>query len=581
VSIGVDGPTGISADHLAVQRLDAILAAAQDAIMTESTDGTLLAWNPAAERLFGWTADEMIGRSGALLVPVSRLPELDVLAAAAVRHTVTTLETTRLRRDGTEVEVSLTVSPFSDPATDQPLGASIIIRDMSPRRDAEATLHHQTRHDPLTGLPNRTFLLERVEQDLASHQHVAVLFVDLDDFKLVNDTHDHATGDRMLITVAERLQTQVKRTDLVARFGGDEFVVVCPGLDNDIDARALAVRLAEHLQGPMEVDGRTMVITVSVGIAVGGPGSTGAGILRDAAAAMYHAKADSRAHTAVFDQSFRDQSRVKLEVSTALREALASGSLELAYQPLLDIENGRVIGLEALARWNHPVLGSVSPLTFIPVAEENRLILPLGEWALREACAALRRLHDGGFPWLIMSVNLSAHQIQQSSVVEQVAEACEDAGVQPSSLLLEITESALLKDLAGTVHTLERLRTLGCLIGLDDFGTGYSSLSYLKQLPLDVVKIDRSFVSGLALEEADAAVISAVVRVSNSLKFEVLAEGVETGSQLLMGLSLGCRYAQGYLFSRPLPETELAGFLQDWDPLTAMRGGIHGDARIA
>ncbi len=446
------------------------------------------------------------------------------------------------------------------------------VLDITERKALEGRLAHQATHDALTGLPNRALLLDRLGQALArtrrDGQPCAVLFVDLDRFKDVNDTLGHDAGDRLLVTVATRLRDGLRDNDTLARLGGDEFAVLLEGHDAGEAART-AARLLATLALPLTLDGHVYRLTASVGIAPGHVGhARPAEVLRDADIALYRAKDAGRAGYALFDPAMQAQLVARLDLERDLRLALERDEFVLQYQPLVTALEGRIVGVEALVRWQHPVRGLLGPGVFIPLAEETGLIVPLGRWVLVEACRQARAWHDAGTGArpLTMSVNVAAGQLRSSALLVDVARALAATGLPPGRLQLEITESAAMADAAATIVVLQELKGLGVRLALDDFGTGYSSLAYLKRFPVDALKIDRAFVDGLGEAAAhgaeDEAIVEVVLGVARALRLEVTAEGVETAAQLLRLRALGCAIAQGYLFARPLPATELVVLLR-------------------
>jgi diguanylate cyclase (GGDEF)-like protein len=413
-------------------------------------------------------------------------------------------------------------------------------------------------HDALTGLANRALLLDRLEHALVRiSRHgrpVAVLFIDLDNFKLVNDSLGHEAGDRLLQQVAQRLRAATRAEDTLARFGGDEFVVLLEETTDANEARAAADRLAEALRSPMEVEGRLMVVEASLGIAVSGPGrERPADLLRDADLALYRAKTAGKARSVMFEPGFEAAAMERFDLEHALRRALERRELRVFYQPIVSLATGATVGWEALVRWQHPERGLVPPSEFIPIAEETGLIVPIGQWVLEEACKQCRAWQSDppqGSP-LVMSVNLSARQFQQPNLVEEVQGALELAGLAAPLLKLEVTESVVMQDAASASAILCELAGLGVRIAIDDFGTGYSSLAYLKQFPIETLKIDRSFVTGIVTDPHDAAIVRSVVALAKSLNLTVTAEGIETASQQRRLREIGCELGQGYLFGRP------------------------------
>jgi diguanylate cyclase (GGDEF)-like protein len=427
------------------------------------------------------------------------------------------------------------------------------------RVSREAVAVHRALHDPLTGLPNRELFADRLESALARARRganpPAVLIADLDQFKLVNDSLGHQAGDELLCGVAPRLAEAMRATDTVARFGSDEFVVLCDGVESEDEALMLAQRLSAGLDAPVTVAGGPVYVTASFGVAFAGPTSDSVSLLRDADAALYRAKALGRGRCELFDAPMRAEMTARLVLETGLRRALDGGEVSLHYQPMVELESGRTVAFEALMRWTHPVLGAVAPVDFIPIAEESGLIVPLGRWALLEACTHAASLGPDGVP---VSVNLSPRQLSYPGIVDDVAAALERSGLDPSWLLLELTESALVEEADSPLPVLEELKALGVALVLDDFGTGYSSLSYLQRFPLDGLKIDRAFVSDMTTDGRVAALVQAVVTMARTLGLTVVPEGIETEAQREALVELGCRYGQGFLFGRPAPSSELA-----------------------
>jgi diguanylate cyclase (GGDEF)-like protein len=434
--------------------------------------------------------------------------------------------------------------------------------------DAGAALAHRATHDPLTGLPNRGAFVEHVEAALerrvgraGGSGHVAVLFVDVDDFKLVNDSLGHGAGDRLLEAVARRLTTALRPQDVVARFGGDEFTILVADVAGEDEARAVAARLADALRPPIELDGATHFVTASVGLAVAGADHAEDAdlLLQHADAAMYRAKEQGKARCEAFDDSLRAIALRRLALEGGLREALSGGELRLEYQPQVRLPGGEITGVEALLRWRHPQLGPVSPVEFVPIAERLGLIEAIGDWVVREACAEAMRWARTDVD---VAVNVSPRQLVAPGFADAVRDALAASGLAPQRLCLEITETALLADVGRTGAMLGRLRELGVLLAVDDFGVGHASLRHLRQLlPVDVIKIDRSFVEGVVADCEDAAIIAAVVRLGTGLGLECVAEGVECAEQADALAALGCGSAQGYFFARPLAPEALAALL--------------------
>ena len=429
--------------------------------------------------------------------------------------------------------------------------------DITERRRAEKQIAHMARHDALTDLPNRVLLRERLAHaltELPCERQLAVLYLDLDHFKGVNDTLGHQIGDQLLETVAGRLRACVGEGDTVARVGGDEFAIIRTGITEPSEAAALALRLCEAVGKPCELNGHAAIVDTSIGIALApGDGSDPTELLKNADMALYRAKADGRGTYRFFEPDMDARMKARRALELALRGALANGEFELHYQPLVNLDDRRITCCEALIRWRHPERGLVAPSEFIPIAEEIGLIVPLGEWVLRQACAdAVHWPSD-----IKVAVNLSAIQVMNPSLVAVVVGALAGAGLPASRLEIEITESVLMQNSEATLATLHRLRDLGVKISMDDFGTGYSSLSYLRSFPFDKIKIDRSFISGLATGDDSVAIVLAISGLAKHLGIATTAEGVETKQQLQQVKALGCSEMQGFLFSPPRRNEEV------------------------
>jgi diguanylate cyclase (GGDEF)-like protein len=432
------------------------------------------------------------------------------------------------------------------------------VRAVNNHARAEAHAQEQATHDALTGLPNRVPLGDHVNAALrgvGSDQEVTVLFMDLDGFKLVNDSWGHGVGDELLVAVAGRLRAAARVQDLVCRVGGDEFIVVLTGPAGPELAQTLAARIVTDFAHPFALTVGRVVVTPSIGIARSTPDADAEKLIRDADTAMYKAKAAGRNGYAFFDSSLREQVQARVELEQALRRALEHGELEVYYQPIIDLGTDELAGFEALLRWNHPERGLVSPEEFIPVAEETGLIVPIGAWVLQQATEQLAdwQAELGAARELHMSVNICPRQLRHDELVDQVATALLDTGIGASTLWLEITETAMMEDPNAAAATLQRLRDLGVTLAVDDFGTGYSALGYLKRFPVGIVKVDRSFVAGLGVDVDSEAIVRAVVAMAHAIGLTVVAEGIETPLQQDRLSELGCDMAQGYLYGRPRP----------------------------
>jgi diguanylate cyclase (GGDEF)-like protein len=426
--------------------------------------------------------------------------------------------------------------------------------DITEQRQAELKIAHMAHHDALTDLANRALLNQRLAQAFASNQTFAVHHIDLDKFKSVNDTLGHHAGDALLRGVSERLRRLVRPNDTIARMGGDEFVVLQAPIGDEGEAGRLAERIIEQMAAPFEIDEGQTIAGASIGIAIApADGTTPEQLLRNADLALYQAKSDGRGTSRLFEAAMDAQVQSRRALELDLRKALAGGEFELHYQPLVKSQSGEISGFEALIRWHHPQQGLIAPNSFIPLAEEIGLIVPIGEWVIRQACRTASRWPKH----LHVAVNISAAQFRYSGLAEVIVGALASAGLEASRLEIEITESVLLQDKEGTLAILHRLRELGVRIAMDDFGTGYSSLTYLQCFPFDKIKIDRSFVRDVATDAGSLNIVRAIAALANGMGMTATAEGVETREQLERIAAEGCTEMQGYLFSRPLPAAEI------------------------
>jgi diguanylate cyclase (GGDEF)-like protein len=464
-------------------------------------------------------------------------------------------------KDGGTIPVAYTVSAvMSDGA---PSGAVIAFRDITERKAFEDELHHHAFYDSLTGLANRRLLVERLDQALRRSEldrkiH-ALIFVDVDRFKSINDSLGHVTGDEFLVAVGQRMKAVVRGDDLIARFGGDEFVVLLEDIAGVEEAVGAARRICAAVKQPMVLtDGYEVVASVSVGIALTEPGKTADDLLHNADVAMYEAKAKGGGGLyKVFDSvSMGTRSSKRLQIEADLRKGLERDELEVHYQPFYSLHEQRIVGAEALVRWRHPTSGLILPTRFISMAEETGLILPLGRFVMEQVCRQMRSIHDRLDVDLPISVNLSPRQFQESELLSHVAAALNDAGLRSEMLMFEITETMVMEDLAGAREIMKKLNRLGVRLAIDDFGTGHSSLAYLRQFPVHEVKVDRSFVQGVADSPVDSAIVKAIIDLANAIGITAIAEGVETSDQVTELMALGCQVGQGFYFSEPLCATE-------------------------
>jgi diguanylate cyclase (GGDEF)-like protein len=444
----------------------------------------------------------------------------------------------------------------------------VIMRDITELKMLQEQLAHQAFHDSLTNLPNRALFMDRLPQALARSERrgdfVAVLFLDLDDFKVINDSLGHKAGDQMLIEVGHRLLSSVRAGDSVARLGGDEFTILLEDMADISEATMVAERIAEQLRAPFHLEGHEVFVTTSIGIATSTLGhNTPEALLRNADIAMYEAKAKGKAIYKVFDQSMNSRAWERLQLEIDLRRAIESEEFKVYYQPVVRLDTGQIAEVEALVRWDHPQRNLVAPMEFIPFAEETGLILPIGHWVLDEACKQVKAWQTQYplDPPLMLSVNLSARQFKHHHLVEDIASALNKSGLEPHCLKLEITETAALDGVESTIATLHELKDLGIQLAIDDFGTGYSALSYLKRYTVDTLKLDRSFIKGLGRDPEDTAIVRAILAFAEALNLNVTAEGIETSEQCAYLKALGCQYGQGFYFSKPIPPEDVAALL--------------------
>ena len=462
-------------------------------------------------------------------------------------------------RDGSDVWAALNCSYFSEPGSATPC-LILQVQDITARRRAETELHHIAFHDSLTGLPNRRRFHELLSQAIGRghterRQQFCVMFLDFDRFKLINDSLGHNVGDEFLMQVSRRIRDSVRPKDVVARLGGDEFAILAEDIDVEHYAQHLADRLLDVLRQPLHIAGTDITTSASIGITFSRMGyHSPEDMLRDADIAMYKAKVAGKARYALFDTGLHTQVSNRLRMESELRGALAAGQLSVAYQPLFDLAQGKLTGFEALCRWTHPELGVVSPAAFIPIAEETGLMVPITDFVLRNACQQLKawQLKSPAFAELTMQINISGNDIAHSGFLPRITRALVGARLQPQHLTLELTENILMERLEGALPMLAELRALGIGLSVDDFGTGYSSLSHLSSLPIDSLKIDRSFVRDLHLGSNESAVVRAIVLLGKSLGKSIIAEGIETEAQLTLLREMGCAVGQGFHLARPL-----------------------------
>ena len=535
------------------------------AVMITDVNGTIEYVNRKFLQITGYDRQEVFGKTPRILKSEATPREVfeglwrTILSGAEWRG-----ELLNRRKNGEVYWSVASISPLHD-ESGRITNFIANIEDINDRKNAEATIEHLAYYDPLTDLPNRRMLHDRLEQSLRRSKRqsvgMALMYLDLDSFKHVNDSMGHPAGDSLLREMARRFSGVVREDDVVCRLGGDEFAVILHDIRREEDAVLIADKLLHAAAVAVLIDGVDVVTTASIGVALFPKDGNDSELLgKHADIALYHAKAEGKNTFRFFSEELNSSTRDRLALESALRFALERQELLLLYQPKICLQSGRVAGVEALLRWNSPLYGMISPIRFIPLAEETKLIIPIGEWVLRTACAQQVAWQRQGIK-LTMAVNLSAVQFKQSTLVEQLSAIIDASGIDPTTLELELTESALVEKPDGAVKTLEALRSLGCGIAIDDFGTGYSSLSYLKTFPVTILKIDRSFVRDLAHDSGDRAIARSVVDLARNLGMATVAEGVEQHEQQQILYDLGATYVQGFYYARPVHAEQIPELL--------------------
>jgi diguanylate cyclase (GGDEF)-like protein/PAS domain S-box-containing protein len=538
------------------EAFQALVQHSQDIITVHDAEGLTLYESPSASRVLGHPPGALVGR-----VPFESVHPKDLARARVAFNRLIEGESSGLpvefrfrHAEGHWIHLEALGSNLLDHPGIR--GVVLTSRDVSERKKAEARAQYLTQHDGLTGLPNRLLMNDRLQQAIVqarrSGSQVALMFIDLDRFKMVNDSFGHMTGDSLLKQVAARLVRCLRDTDTVARLGGDEFTIMLPDVAGAQMVGEVAQRVLGEFAQPFSDGDQELFVSASIGISLFPRDATAPDeLVKHADTAMYSAKDSGRNNYRYFTEDLNVEVREKVMLESGLRHAMERGELRLYYQPKIDLSSGRVIGAESLLRWQHPTLGLIAPGRFIPVAEESGLIVPLGEWVLRKACEQLRTWEAQGLQMQV-AVNVSARQFQQRNLADLVMNIMRDCRVDPHLIEIELTESAIMNDAQASISTLEQMKSRGISISIDDFGTGYSSLSYLKRLPLDILKIDQSFVRDITTDYNDAAIVRAIIGLARSLGIKVIAEGVEDDSQLSFLNAYGCNYGQGFLFGEPL-----------------------------
>ena len=537
-----------------------------DAVACTDISGNLTFLNVIAENLTGWSRQDAAGRPMAEVLRLENAPKPMEMVVGQDRTAHLPPNSILIRHDGFEFPIEGSVAPIHD-REGQASGAVIVFRDVSAARAMVVQMAHSAEHDFLTGLPNRKLLNDRIGQAIAlARRHmrqVAVLFLDLDGFKHINDSLGHPIGDKLLQSIAGRLVDCVRGSDTVSRQGGDEFVVLLSEMQQSEAAAAAAKRMLQAVAEAHSIDQHDLHVTTSIGVSVyPDDGLDAETLIKNADTAMYQAKENGRQSYQFFKPSMNVRAVERQSIEESLRRALERQEFALHYQPKINLRTGAVTGAEALIRWTHPTRGLVSPAQFIPIAEDCGLILPIGAWVLREACKQARAWVDAGLPARTMAVNVSAMEFRGENFLEGLFATLEETGLDPSSLELELTESVLMKRAESTASILRTLRERGVQVAIDDFGTGYSSLSYLRKFPVDALKIDQSFIRQISTAGDDTAIVTAVIGMARSLKLRVVAEGVETEEELAFLRAHHCDEAQGHYFSRPLLPPQFARLLK-------------------
>ncbi|MDP1679106.1 MAG: EAL domain-containing protein [Candidatus Nitrotoga sp.] len=535
-------------------------------VVTDADKNNIMFVNPAFTAITGYSATEAIGKNPRILH--SGLMDkvfYDRMWQSIKKTGRWQGEITDRRKNGESYVEWLSISTMKDERGESSHYIAVV-SDISERKAAEEQMVYIAQHDFLTGLPNRMMLHDRLTQAIAhagrEQRKVAVMFLDLDRFKAINDTLGHLVGDKLLKIVADRISSVARTSDTVSRLGGDEFAIMLPYIENTDDIATIAVKLLTSIAGPCVIDGNEIEVTTSVGISVfPEDGNDSESLIAHADAAMYQAKGNGRNNYQFFTHEMNRRTLERILIKNKLSHAMERNELFLLYQPQVDLQSGRIIGAEALVRWDNPLYGKVLPAQFIPIAEENGLIPPIGEWVLREACRQNQEWRKLGLMKITMAVNLSVVQFRQKNLGEIIKAILHESGLAPSGLELEITEGVVMQDAEAAILLLEEMKEMGLKLSVDDFGTGYSSLSYLKRFPIDKFKIDQSFVHDLTTDTDDAVIVSTIISMAHSLKLKVIAEGVETAEQLAFLKQQGCDEIQGYYFSQPVSAEQFTKLL--------------------
>ncbi|MBD1844650.1 EAL domain-containing protein [Cyanobacteria bacterium FACHB-63] len=577
--------------------LESVVVNANEIVMISQTEEAvadplslrIIYVNDAFSRTTGYSSGEAIGKSALVLLgEKTSTAEVNRIRTALRTHQPVRAEVVLYRKNGTHFWVDVNMVPIRN-EQGQVTHFVSVMREVTERKIVEEQLRRNAFHDSLTGLPNRLLFMERLTQTVErAHEdesyHFALLFLDLDRFKVINDSLGHMLGDQLLIAIARRLEGCLKQEDMVARLGGDEFTILLENIQQDSDAEKIAERVQQALSAPFNLSGHEVFTSASIGITLSSTEfERPEDLLRGADIAMYRAKAQGKACHEVFDTDMHTHVVALMQLENDLRKAVERQEFELYYQPIIELANGRITGFEALVRWQHPEQGTISPAKFVPIAEETGLVIPLGQWVLREACRQLKQWQDqfASEPPLTVSVNLSSRQFSQPYLIDQVRKILAETGVDARCLKLEITESAIMENTKFAMDMLLQLKAMGIQLSVDDFGTGYSSLGYLYRFPMDVLKIDQSFISRVDVDGEKLELVRTIITLAWNLGMDVVAEGVETMKQLTQLKALKCEYAQGYLFSEPVPQGDAEKLILHSHPFLHLTQAFPTSSRLA
>lgn len=537
-------------------RLAMIVESSNDAIFSISLENIITSWNRGAEHIFGYSAREIIGREIFTILPADRYGERSHIMQTILQgEQLCHFETTRIRKDGSQIYVSITTSPLLS-VDGKVIGNSVIARDVTERRKMEAIIQHQAHHDPLTDLPNRQLFMDFLNREIAqarrNETRLALLFLDLNGFKKVNDTMGHSCGDLLLQEVSHRLRGCIRESDIVARLGGDEFTVLMPVLSQRDDVGIVLKKILGVFEAPFILNDVAVNTSTSIGVCMfPEDGSLAEDLIQKADIAMYEAKGFGRNSYQFYNAEINARTMKRQKMEGLLRQAVGNGELELLFQPLACSANREIIGAEALLRWRHTEMGLLSPAQFLDIAEDSGAIVTIGDWVLRNACQQMQAWNEKGYP-LCVSVNLSNRQFHQANLVERTMRILEETGLPAQQLEYDITEQTIMADIGYSLRSMRSLADAGVSLAIDNFGCGSSSLQWIKKMPMHRIKIDRSFIGNMMHESDDLAVVNAVIAMAHNLKMEVVANGVETEEQLSIIQECGCDQVQGYVLSKPL-----------------------------